>query len=130
MQDVWNRIESWLATNAPNVLSYLLPGATNEEIQQTEVALGIQFPEDVKASYRIHNGHEYIPDIEFAAPNFRIWLEQFATDLEAGVYTYAEEYDRLIDAEELRYVRPNRLRLEAQMRDYLQQMGLEDSSGY
>lgn len=56
MKEIWQRIDTWLAENAPQVWDELQPGATDQEILRTEKALGIQFPEDVKASYRIHNG--------------------------------------------------------------------------
>lgn len=56
MKEVWNRIESWLKANAENVLDSLQPGATEEEIAETEKYLGVQLPEEIKESYRIHNG--------------------------------------------------------------------------
>jgi internalin A len=45
-----------LATNAPNALNNLQPGAGDEQIRQLEESLGIELPEDVKQLYRIHNG--------------------------------------------------------------------------
>jgi cell wall assembly regulator SMI1 len=33
-----------------------LPGATEEELRATESSLGVRLPEDVRASYLIHNG--------------------------------------------------------------------------
>ena len=56
MQAIWNRIESWLEVNAPEIRSDLLPGATDQEIHSTEEFTGMQFPVDVKTSYSIHNG--------------------------------------------------------------------------
>jgi cell wall assembly regulator SMI1 len=56
MQDIWQRIEAWLATNAPEILEDLLPGAHEEAIHTIEEQVGIQFPDDVKASYTIHDG--------------------------------------------------------------------------
>ena len=56
MQEAWGRIERWLAGAAPEVLDSLQPGATDEQISNTEAALGVTFPEDVRASYRIHDG--------------------------------------------------------------------------
>jgi cell wall assembly regulator SMI1 len=56
MQNVWERIESWLATHAPKILQGLLPGATADAIHATEEQLGIQFPDDVRASYAMHDG--------------------------------------------------------------------------
>src|SRR5260370_26178902 len=56
MQTIWKRIEDWLNIHAPELTSLLQPGASEEEIQHTEALLSVTFPEDSKASYRIHNG--------------------------------------------------------------------------
>ncbi|GHO78778.1 hypothetical protein KSD_65490 [Ktedonobacter sp. SOSP1-85] len=56
MQTIWNRIEGWLKIYAPEALDNLLPGVDDDDIQEIEVELGYQFPEDVRASLRIHNG--------------------------------------------------------------------------
>ncbi|HEY9779743.1 MAG TPA: SMI1/KNR4 family protein [Leptolyngbyaceae cyanobacterium] len=58
MRSIWTRIENWLADNALEILENLNPGATEEEIERTEEFLGVAFPEDVKDSYRIHNGQK------------------------------------------------------------------------
>ena len=57
MQRIWKRIEAGFETiHASDALRHFQPGATDEAIQAVETALGITFPEDVKASYCIHNG--------------------------------------------------------------------------
>jgi cell wall assembly regulator SMI1 len=56
MQSIWIRIEKWLGENAPHILNTLQPGATETEISELEARLSICFPEDVRASYLIHNG--------------------------------------------------------------------------
>jgi hypothetical protein len=56
MEGAWARIERWLAESAPDVLDSLQPGATDEQISNTEAALGLTLPQDVRASYRIHDG--------------------------------------------------------------------------
>ena len=53
---VWERIENWLAVNAPPVFADLNPGATAQEIAEAESALGVTFPPDVRAIYERHNG--------------------------------------------------------------------------
>lgn len=58
MQSIWIRIENWLSLNAPSLLATLQPGASNAEIEELEIRLSVQLPEDVKASYRIHNGQK------------------------------------------------------------------------
>jgi cell wall assembly regulator SMI1 len=69
MQSIWKRIETqllieaWFAKMpAETALRDFQPGATEDEIQNAEIALGIVFPEDVKASYRIHNGNMWLGD--------------------------------------------------------------------
>jgi cell wall assembly regulator SMI1 len=55
VETIWNRIETWLAINAPEILNSLQPGATNQAINKAEAFLD-KLPEDAKASYRLHNG--------------------------------------------------------------------------
>lgn len=56
IERLWDRIETWLEANAPDIANALEAGVTEEEIQQTEEAMGLMLPEDVKASYHKHNG--------------------------------------------------------------------------
>lgn len=56
IQEIWVQIETWLMANAPNVLDFIQPGASEAQISDLERSLSIQLPEDVKSSYRIHNG--------------------------------------------------------------------------
>jgi cell wall assembly regulator SMI1 len=56
IRDTWTRIERWLAEAAPEILGSLQPGATDEQISDTEAALAVTFPEVVCASYRIQDG--------------------------------------------------------------------------
>jgi len=56
MQEIWGRIEQWLAIHAPALLADLQPGASEQVIAETEASLGITFSEDVRASFRLHNG--------------------------------------------------------------------------
>ena len=56
MQGTWARIDRWLAEATPDVLDSLQPGATDEQISNTEATLGVTFPEDVRVSYGIHDG--------------------------------------------------------------------------
>lgn len=58
IHDLWNRLETWLVANDPASLKTLQPGASEEEIEHTEGFLSVRFPDDFKASYRIHNGQE------------------------------------------------------------------------
>ena len=56
MQEIWLKIEAWLRANAPEHLDILASGASDVQISELEAILSIQLPEDVKSSYRIHNG--------------------------------------------------------------------------
>src|SRR5262245_3817646 len=64
MKVIWSRIEAWLRSNAPAVFDSLRPGASDEAIAETEQALGVTFPNDVRASYRIHDGADVNAFIE------------------------------------------------------------------
>jgi cell wall assembly regulator SMI1 len=55
MNEIWDRIEAWLAVNAPAVLAGLNGPATEQEINATERSLGVTLPEDVRATYRRYN---------------------------------------------------------------------------
>jgi cell wall assembly regulator SMI1 len=54
--DSWRKIEVWLAANEPQLMSSLNPGATDAQILEVEKAIGNSLPEQIKESYRIHNG--------------------------------------------------------------------------
>ena len=56
IREVWQEIEKWLEENFPQFLSYLNPPATIAEIKQTERELNIEFTNEVKQSYLLHNG--------------------------------------------------------------------------
>ncbi|BDI33991.1 glucan synthase [Capsulimonas corticalis] len=52
----WERIEAWLGQNAPDILAGLASGATDAEIDAAEKVLGVEFPDDIRESYKRHNG--------------------------------------------------------------------------
>lgn len=57
LQMIWKRIEGWFELmGASAMLDCLRPGTIDAEIQQAEAFLGILFPDEVKASYHLHNG--------------------------------------------------------------------------
>lgn len=68
IQAIWDRIEAWLKHYAPEEFSCLQPGATDQDIQEAETALGMTFPEEVRALYRLHNGGALIAD-----PRYSFW---------------------------------------------------------
>jgi cell wall assembly regulator SMI1 len=85
IEELWTRLETWLDANAPALVPTLQPGASEAEIQQTEAFLCVQFPDDFKASYRIHNGQENYADgllygreflsLERIRDEWKVWKE-------------------------------------------------------
>lgn len=53
---LWRRIEAALQATQSPILQTLAPGASEEAIAQAEAVIGLALPEDVRASYRIHDG--------------------------------------------------------------------------
>ena len=56
MEKIWKRIEAWLEENAPETLADLRPGASDADVKKAEKALSVRLPEDVAASYAVHDG--------------------------------------------------------------------------
>jgi cell wall assembly regulator SMI1 len=58
MKDIWRRIVASLAKVVPEdelVLEFL-PGATEAEVAEAESRMGLRLPDDVRESYKVHNG--------------------------------------------------------------------------
>ena len=60
VESSWKRIDKWLKANAPDMLAALAPGASDAQIADVEQKLKVTFPEDVRASWRVHDGGEDI----------------------------------------------------------------------
>lgn len=58
MEEKWQKLEAWLAENAPQVLTPLNPPATEDEITAAETRIKMKFPPSVRASYLVHNGEQ------------------------------------------------------------------------
>lgn len=56
IRSIWSCIETWLATEAPSVLTSLNAGASDGEIASFEAKTGLTLPTDVRQSYQVHNG--------------------------------------------------------------------------
>ena len=56
ISEIWADIDQWLLANAPDILETLQDGATEAEIEKAEDILQVELPENVKSSYRIHDG--------------------------------------------------------------------------
>ena len=63
MEAIWKRIHIWLDANAPTGYGHLRPGASVEAIRAAEDAMGLKLPDDVKGSYRIHDGQDKEPGL-------------------------------------------------------------------
>ncbi len=54
----WQRIEKWLAKNAPACYANLAPSASEDAIRATEAAIGRRLPDDLCASLARHDGEK------------------------------------------------------------------------
>jgi cell wall assembly regulator SMI1 len=54
----WQRIDKWLSANSAGLLKALRPGASESALQGAEKRMQITLPEDVRATYRAHDGTE------------------------------------------------------------------------
>jgi cell wall assembly regulator SMI1 len=96
----WGRIEAWLGKNTRDILAGLAPGATDAEIAAAEKELGVEFPDDVRASYTRHNGqmrdkignpiggglidaHEFL-SLNGILDQWRVWKELLDADTFEG----------------------------------------------
>lgn len=55
-EEILARLESSLKAHAPQLLEYLQPGLTAQEIADLEGRAGVRLPDDLKAFYRWRNG--------------------------------------------------------------------------
>ncbi|MVU80903.1 hypothetical protein GPX89_27095 [Nocardia sp. ET3-3] len=56
IEESWRRIDSWLAAHAPRTFSSLRPPASQEAINAAATELGVEFPADLVAYLRHHDG--------------------------------------------------------------------------
>jgi cell wall assembly regulator SMI1 len=76
----WQRLEAWFKANAPEVINALRPGCTVDEIAAFEKEAQIALPDEVRESFRIHNGQNDIyPGAVLGNPLDP--LEQLSSDL-------------------------------------------------
>ena len=68
--DSWSRIETWLGKHLPAVKESLRPGVSRADLAAFEKAVGRPLPEDVRESYRIHDGQRPIPGVWFGGVIF------------------------------------------------------------
>ena len=97
--DLWRRLEAWLKTNAPTVLATLQAGASPEEIATTEAFLGVAFPDDVRASYLLHDGQtDYADGLFYAREFLSLARIQIEWSWWKGLYDSGELRDYRSDA--------------------------------
>lgn len=94
MKDLWNRLERWLATHAPQVLEGLNPGASRQQITQFEEKLGVKLPQDFVQAYLIHNGQDRaspwlidaqeLLSLDRMTQEWEIWKKLFYADTFVG----------------------------------------------
>jgi cell wall assembly regulator SMI1/predicted DNA-binding WGR domain protein len=79
----WKRIDAWLTQNAPALMAKMGKGATPEAIARAEATLGLELPDDVRASYAVHDGDgdislfpsgEYL-SLDGMLVQYKIWKE-------------------------------------------------------
>lgn len=61
----WRRIEAWLEKHLPILKLSLRPGVSRTDLKEFEKAIGRSLPDDVRASWMIHDGQRpvpYLPD--------------------------------------------------------------------
>jgi cell wall assembly regulator SMI1 len=61
VRESWRRIAKWAAANIPEGEFRLARGATKRQIADLEKILGFPLPEEVRESYRAHNGTDETP---------------------------------------------------------------------
>lgn len=79
----WKRIDAWLAQHAPPLMAKMGKGATPEAIARAEATLGLELPDDVRASYAVHDGSgdqtlfpsgEYL-SLDGMLGQYKVWKE-------------------------------------------------------
>jgi cell wall assembly regulator SMI1 len=60
VRESWERIASWYDRNTRPGKFWRAPGASESQIDALEEALGSRLPEDVRESYRLHNGTSWL----------------------------------------------------------------------
>ncbi|XP_035665025.1 F-box only protein 3-like [Branchiostoma floridae] len=56
----WARLEAFLAEHCPRLLTSIKAGATERELDEIEVKIRYPLPNDVRCSYRMHNGQKLV----------------------------------------------------------------------
>jgi cell wall assembly regulator SMI1 len=79
----WERIEHWLAANAPTTAATLAPPASAEKMAETQRRIGVPFPAELIASLRRHDGAGTNMRAGFTLPPFYLPLSTESITSEA-----------------------------------------------
>jgi cell wall assembly regulator SMI1 len=63
VNELWDRLKSWLQENAPELLETMQPGASERKISALEQKLGVRLPDDYRAFLALSDGQ--VEDTEF-----------------------------------------------------------------
>jgi cell wall assembly regulator SMI1 len=77
MDHLWNRIETWLAANAPSIRAALASGASVEAIRRAEAKLQVRLPDDVRTSYAIHDGSGFAALLPFPLLSLQRMIQEW-----------------------------------------------------
>lgn len=61
LREDWQRITAWTAAHFPPGIFQAAVGVSNQKIEALEQTLGVSLPDDLKESYRIHDGSADTP---------------------------------------------------------------------
>jgi cell wall assembly regulator SMI1 len=89
MDEAITALEQFLKDSNPDVLAYLQPGLTNEEIASKVSAFPFRLPEEVFDLYRWRNGTRLDPSATLG--ELGIWLCYHFLSLEDSISTYLTE---------------------------------------
>jgi cell wall assembly regulator SMI1 len=100
----WKRLESWYGAHLPELLALLRPGCSPEELASFEKEFRLALPDDVKASFLIHDGQQLhtspgaiagqpFDSLDRIRHNFGFWRELCADAEQADHVLLESQYD-------------------------------------
>jgi uncharacterized protein (TIGR02996 family) len=97
-RSAWARLEGWCQLYHPQLLSVLNPGASAEQVDAVERAIGQSLPPDVRESFAIHNGADWflfgndMLTTTSLVDHWRVWrgVEEYNEEFRDGMKSYPE----------------------------------------
>lgn len=120
VSDSWRRLEAWLTANVPEVAATLQAGCSKADLTAFEKDFSLSLPDDVKESFRIHNGQkrftaagplagEPLDPLEAVRSSLSCWRQLFEqeqqSDHDSGLGDRSTSYPP--DAIRCEYATPN-----------------------